>query len=303
MPTGQSTGVGQALVPYNSALANEIIPAPRQYAPSLAVPAGAMNAGVTNDSLALSGAGIQESAYLADNSFTRGIDRAFGTNLVATAHTQAAVRAAQVSQENGNATTQAMVTATQAQVTHVQATVDANQAANQSLFGFQSQDYAIQAIWNWSSSQNFYNTEVQKLNDASMGGALLTSQCLLRLQSSVQFLVWYVFAEASQGYYDVEDLNAATMAGLIAAKTDPLTYLQAVLPGYPWQENQDGTGLVGMSWLSSTDSIYRSYYWSPMPASLYDIYHLWDYTPSSGPPTRNGIDDSMQIYALLPVQF
>jgi len=301
--TGTATPIGQTTVPINSSVALDEIPQRKLYIQNNGAPLGTVNSDALNSGAvfdqgsASSGAGNQmDNLVGAISEIAGAVQQNSATAAVQSAQTQALIA-------NPITGTNQRIANTLDAVVGVQTSMDAYQAANSALFGFQTVTNAVLTTWEFSGSENYYSTAIDQLNNAAFGGAIILSQALLRLQSSVNFLVWYVYAEQSQGFYDVEDLNAATVQGLIAAKTDPLTYLQTVLPGYPWQDDQDGTGLVGMSWVSATDGIPRSYYWSPPAASLYDFYHLWDYTPTSGPPTRNGIDDFMQFLALVPVQW
>lgn len=273
MAEGTALTVGQVTPPVNSSVAMALIPAARLWNPFKGAAAG-VNSDVLDDSLSLSGASLtEEGRYPADNAVVRAFDKLAGTSLAQSARTQAAVRQSQAQTESGITATQSMVADTHTAVTNVQNSVDANQLANSSLFGFQTGPNACQEVWQFNDSESFFNPVINMQVNASAGGALLMSQVLLRLFTSVNFLMLYNFAESSQGFPDVENLNAA-QPQLKPFNQSVLDFLNATLPTYSWEENHLGTGLVGMDWISSGDGITRTYLWSPPAPSLDDFFHL-----------------------------
>lgn len=82
-------------------------------------------------------------------------------------------------------------------------------------------------------------------------------------------------------------------------------FLTRVVPSFTWETNFPDPDLVTGFLTVDPHGLTMGVLYSPLVSapSLAEIKALWDYTPASGPPVRNGIDDSMQIYSLLPVQF
>jgi len=317
---GQGNG---SLVPYtappvSSANALDKVPAGDIYVPQQGVPPGSMNGNAINNLLPGADGGLfshNPSGFNPD--VAKWLNQRFpGAN----------VPTAPWNPSNGDLQKQIggvrkQVDDSQQQLTNLQHAVDDNQNDNESKYGFQTIANATQATWNYNSSVTFFNPVENMLVNAAAGGAIIMSQVLWRLKTSTNFLVWLNFCEASQGFPDVEDLNAAVATDKPLGMSD-LAFLQMKLPAYAWEENHENTGMVGMSAQSAGDGIIRSYYWSPpcvsadaINALIVDavieaennivnrIFHLWDYTPSSGGPQRNGITDTMQIAALLPVQY
>lgn len=98
------------------------------------------------------------------------------------------------------------------------------------------------------------------------------------------------------------NLSMASPSANLPGESD-FEMLVRLYPAYSWEENYQDTGLPGapIPYIGSAISAFA--YYSPLPPGLNSIHGLWDYTPSSGPPARNGIDDSMSIWSLLPVQY
>lgn len=302
MPVGVKLSYPQQTSYINSALAEEEIPQRKLWLPGQALPSKAVNAPVVNAQASPSGVAVNNPVEPAGRSITEIMNQNNATIGEVGADLSAQNLQLQKQLTDVSATQLAATSGVGTQVSGLQTVLTDLTTGPGTMFGFQQIADAIQGIWNWSTSQNYFSPSVNWLNNAGAAGAAIMSQILWRLETSTSFLVCFNFFEGSGGFPDVENLNLA-QASDKPSGTSPLAYLNGVLPAYDWQENHLGTGLVGMSFVSAIDSVSRDYFWSPIPPSLDDIFHLWDYTPSSGPPQRNGITDFISVLTLLPVQF
>lgn len=125
---------------------------------------------------------------------------------------------------------------------------------------------------------------------------------LFRNDYAVNFLTVYGLVDGQYYAFPQDNLNAAWPGANLPGEND-VTMLNRVLPAHTWVDNYNGTHLPGAAVSAGVGGwTYDAYYLPPAP-SLSQIKALWDYTPSSGPPMRNGIEDSMRMWALLPVQY
>lgn len=99
-------------------------------------------------------------------------------------------------------------------------------------------------------------------------------------------------------------LEDAYPGAKLAGETD-LQMLERVYPAITWVANYLSSRYPGAS-VDTGGGYHVDVFYAP-PAVGTDIVaafkDLWTYTPSSGPPTRNGIEDYMNILTLLPLQF
>lgn len=314
MPDGFAPLVPYQGLPSSSANALANVPSNDVYLPGQGFPPGGMNGLPANGSVPSSeGGGIIQNFNGPNPDVANWLNKHFPGHNFPTAPWNPSPSDIN---RNINGTRKA-VNDSQAQITNLQHSVDQNQEDNSHLFGFQTGPNACQEIWQFADSESFFNPVINMQVNAAAGGAILMSQCLLRLKTSTSFLTWLNFCEASQGFPDVEDLNAAVGSAQPVGMSD-LEYLQTTLPAYAWEENHENSGMVGMTATSLGDGIPRSYYWSPPAMSsallqqllidsnndlLERFRALWDYTPSSGPPVRSGISDTKLLLSMIPFQF
>jgi len=180
-------------------------------------------------------------------------------------------------------------------------------AADDALFGFQSLDNATNLVWNWNTSNDYFHPAWQLLQLASWGGGILSSQALLRLKSSVNFLTLLNFVGASEGFPDSIELNDAGPHVKTSYNESDIDMLNRIYPGLPWVENMFGTQFCGMVYDVNEDNVPRIYFYSPPPPSIDELlkrfYHLWDFEPVLGGGTQNGIDQFKTMLALIPVHY
>lgn len=97
-------------------------------------------------------------------------------------------------------------------------------------------------------------------------------------------------------------LQLCTESARMAGESD-VAMLLRLAPDYPWVSNFEGSDYAGASFQFPSGGGYFNVFYIPPPPTLAQIKALWNYTPSSGPPERNGITDSMDIWAMLPIQY
>lgn len=103
------------------------------------------------------------------------------------------------------------------------------------------------------------------------------------------------------------DLELLNPAGRLVSESQ-LEYVQRVCPDLDWEEFASdpeivscGVGVDGAPTFSGATVFYLPVHSSA--SSVAQFKALWDYEPSSGPPTRNGIEDFMKMIALVPLQY
>lgn len=117
---------------------------------------------------------------------------------------------------------------------------------------------------------------------------------------------WFVIQEPS-GQHLIDDademipLPGGCAPWLQQDNETDLAFLQRVAPTWAWIDNYLGSGWVGTEVNPFVDVTYRVF-WVP-PLLWKGIIELLKYTPSSGPPVRNGWKDLIHMLSLIPVMW
>jgi hypothetical protein len=170
-------------------------------------------------------------------------------------------------------------------------------------FGGQSIAGGLNGLWNYNDSFTYFTPVNDLIFNAALAGGLLSSSMAIRLHSSIHFLWNYVYAQGSEGFPDTPNLNLAYPGAKLSRSEPDVDMLNRVLPAYTWSVGLAGVPLPGAAIDGISDSINRVAYYAPLPPSLDEIFHLWDYTPSSGGDSRNAITDFIGIISLLPLSW
>jgi len=193
---------------------------------------------------------------------------------------------------------------TQGKVDAVKGDTNAIRTNADNTFGGESPTVATAQVWHWVEPSSGENTAITKLSQAEYMSNAYQSLDLHRFYSSCNFLTLIGNFSASEGINDAVVLNDAYEGARLSASETDLEMLSRLYPAYDWQDNYLGLHMTGAAIPSDpTFGPFYVYWYKPLPPSLSDIYHLWDYTPTSGPPKRSGIDDLLVMFGLVPVQW
>lgn len=131
---------------------------------------------------------------------------------------------------------------------------------------------------------------------------LLQDGVLFRRQEAPHFYIGGMDRPLAETRFGTIDLSLASPSANLLGETD-IDMLVRVYPAQPWVANFRNSGRPGANCTLPFVGSFLAYY-APMESlTLEQIFHLWDYTPDSGPPIRNGITDFANILAMLPVQY
>lgn len=144
-----------------------------------------------------------------------------------------------------------------------------------------------------------YNTLLAR---AGVAGAAIAEVGCMRTWLNLNFFVAIPANSVSGDTPYVNGFVNADPSNLLPGESD-YDMLNRLYPGEFWEEHLNGSAFPGLVKLNADDSVV-TYIYSPLEGDIVQkFYHLWDYTPSSGPPTRNGITDFIKILSLLPLQY
>lgn len=285
-------GFVQTAMPNNSALAQADIPSRKLYEPATSTSNFAINGpaavfNVAGDVATMAGAEYTGPAAVAaaakfGSDFSNLANAVNGATSAATDATAAATTAA----------TQATAAATNT------AGVPTG-VGSQSPVGYA--ETVADYVWAFPGGQPSIPTTLDGLAVAAQHGQYADNNALVRLFSSYSFVTLmysnYVGTELQPGVV----LNAAYEGAKTSWAETDLAMLERVYPGYSWANGHLGLPLAGAT-IQGGDGVYREYWYLPPGPSLSQMYHLWDFTSSSGSP-QNGIAVFMQFLALVPVQW
>lgn len=128
------------------------------------------------------------------------------------------------------------------------------------------------------------------------------SNAVYRDQNALNFYVRRIASSMGHTGSALPNFNGAHNSANSPGESD-FHMLQRLYPARDWTADYNGSPYVGAFIEQIGGTWSAEVYYIPQPPTLAEIKKLWDYTPSSGLPVRNGIEDSMQIWSLLPVQY
>jgi len=160
-------------------------------------------------------------------------------------------------------------------------------------------------VWSFEVDPTVVGGAGTALTEAGRLANMLRLELVLwRSISAPHFLFTQPFVESGGDVLQATPLFAVVPSDKLGSETTQ-EFLSRVVPSWTWETTFPDVELVTGFETSGASGFTFNVLYSPLTSapSLAQIKALWDYTPSSGPPERNGIDDSMSIYSLLPVQF
>lgn len=298
MPTGVSGVQVSGVMARSSALAEEEIPSRKLFPASTAFQqvrsiesAGTLSASAEVNNV--------ESPYLA-----QGTDVAQEIALQGQQNLQASVAGVQgevaaVSVQVSNVQTSATTAAVQSTAANLAIQTAISDAA---LFGFIETGTAITQVWEHVTGVSGFDPMDDAIDYIASIGSRLSLYCVFRMYPAVSFLVNFASAFEFGWSAFPPQLTGCKESARLPGESD-VTMLNRLAPDYSWVANFQGSDYAGASITWTGVSSYYNVFYCPPPPTLAQIKALWNYTPTSGPPVRSGVDDSMRIWSMLPIQY
>jgi len=158
------------------------------------------------------------------------------------------------------------------------------------------------AVWGFTNSDGYGDYTINAVGSSSVFAWRVGNMAAFRTSYAINFLTCFTIGIDGNPPQVLPNLNGANPQAKLSGETD-LEMLQRVYPAYDWVANYQGSQYCGTDLVPDSSFVPFQVFYVPPPPSLAEIHALWDYTPSSGPPMRNGIDDSMAIWSMLPIQY